>query len=333
MRFHNGDAKGEKMPDLELTAAFGDYDRTNILKMGAVRPEGVNLRVLSLPPAEIFFRMCRYQEFDLSEMSMGAHMFLLGEGNSPFVGMPAFPSRVFRHSMVYANTDSGVDEVADLNGKRVAIREWGMTAVVWIVGILAEEYGLDVGSVDWVAAIEPRVPIPMPPGARIRYMKPGQTVSNMLDSGEVDGALIHQVPECFAKGSPSVKRLFPDYKAAETAYYKRTGVHPMMHCVVLRRDVHEQNPWALGSIYQAMCEAREKTLELLSDNGALSAMIPFLPAVMDETREIFGDDFWPYGVEANRASLEKLLSYAHAQRLTPGPLEVADLFGESVRNT
>ena len=138
--------------------------------------------------------------------------------------------------------------MADLNGKRIAIREWGMTAVVWIVGILAEEYGLDVGSVDWVAAIEPRVPIPMPPGARIRYMKPGQTVSNMLDSGEVDGALtIHQVPECFAKGSPRVKRLvLPDYKAAETAYYRRTGVHPMMHCVVLRKDVHAQNPWALG---------------------------------------------------------------------------------------
>ena len=321
------------MPDLELTAAFGDYDRTNILKMGSVRPQGVNLRVLSLPPTEIFYRMCRYQEFDLSEMSMGAHMFLLGSGETPFVGMPAFPSRVFRHSMVYANTDAGVDEVTDLNGKRIVIREWGMTAVVWIVGILAEEYGLDVGSVDWVAAIEPRVPIPMPPGARIRYMKPGQTVSNMLESGEADGALIHQVPECFANGSPRVKRLFPDYKAAETEYYQRTGVHPMMHCVVLRRDVHERTPWALGSIYQAMCEAREETLESLNDNGALSAMIPFLPAVMDETREIFGDDFWPYGVEANRKSLEKLLSYAHGQGLTPMLLGLEDLFGESVLNT
>ena len=235
--------------------------------------------------------------------------------------------------MVYANTDAGVDEVPDLNGKRIAIREWGMTAVVWIVGILAEEYGLDVSSVDWVAAIEPRVPIPMPPGARIRYMKPGQTVSNMLESGEMDGALIHQVPECFAKGSPRVKRLFPDYKAAETEYYKRTGVHPMMHCVVLRKEIQERTPWALKAIYQAMCEAREKTLESLNDNGALSAMIPFLPAVMDETREIFGDDFWPYGVEANRTSLEKLLSYAHGQGLTPGLLDVEDLFGESVLDT
>ena len=321
------------MPDLELTAAFGDYDRTNILKMGSVRPQGVNLRVLSLSPTEIFFRMCRYQEFDLSEMSMGAHMFLLGQGDSPFVGMPAFPSRVFRHSMVYANADSSVDEVADLNGKRIAIREWGMTAVVWIVGILAEEYGLDVSSVDWIAETKPRVPIPMPPGARIRYMLPGQTVSDMLESGKVDGALIHQVPECFLKGSPSVKRLFPDYKAAETAYYKRTGIHPMMHCVVLRRDIHEQTPWVLGSVYDAMCKAREKTIELLSDNGALSAMIPFLPSVMDETRKIFGDNFWPYGVEANRTSLKKLLSYAHLQGLTPGLLKVEELFGESVLNT
>lgn len=321
------------MADLDLTAAFGDYDRTNVLKMGEVRPQGVNLRVVSLPPSEIFFRMCRHQEFDLSEMSMGAHLFLLGAGDSPFVGMPAFPSRVFRHSMAYANVDAGVDAVADLNGKRVAIREWGMTAVVWIVGILAEEYGLDVRAVDWVAATEPRVPIPMPPGARIRYMKPGQTISGMLESGEVDGALIHQVPACFSAGSPRVKRLFPDYKAAETAYYRRTGIHPMMHCVVLRREIHERNPWALRSVYQSMCAARERTLEALGDNGALSAMIPFLPAVMDETREVFGEDFWPYGVEANRGALEKLLLYARQQGLTPGLLEVEDLFGASVLGT
>lgn len=321
------------MPDLELAAAFGDYDRTNVLKMGAVRPKGVNLRVVTLPPSEIFFRMCRYREFDLSEMSMGAHVFLLGEGESPFVGMPAFPSRVFRHSMVYANADSGVEKVSDFNGRRVAIREWGMTAVVWIVGILAEEYGLDVSAVDWVAAVEPRVPIPMPPGARIRFMKRGQTISDVLESGEVDGALIHQTPACFASGSPRVKRLFPDYRAAETAYYARTGIHPMMHCVVLRRDVHDRNPWVLRSVYEAMREAREKTLESLSDTGALAAMIPFLPAVMDETRALFGENFWPYGVEANRKALEKLLSYAHRQGLTPGLLEVEDLFGESVLNT
>ena len=317
------------MPDLELTAAFGDYDRTSPLKTGDVRPKGVNLRVVTLPPSEIFFRMCRYREFDLSEMSMGAHMFLIGAGESPFVGMPAFPSRVFRHSMVYANADSGVEEAADFNGRRVAIREWGMTAVVWIVGILEEEYGLDPSAVEWVAALEPRVPVPMPPGARVRYMKRGRTISDMLESGEVDGALVHQAPACFLNGSPRVKRLFPDYRAVETAYYRRTGIHPMMHCVVLRRAIHKRNPWVLRSVYEAMREAREKTLAALSDNGALSAMIPFLPAVMDETRALFGENFWPYGVEANRRALEKLAAYAHRQGLTPRPLEVEELFGES----
>ncbi len=320
------------MSKLELYAAFGDYDRTGGLAAGRVSPGDIDLRTEMLPPTEIFTRMCKDLEFDLSEMSMGAHCYLLGTGDSPFVGMPAFPSKVFRHSMVYANTAAGVDKPEDLNGKRVAIREWGMTAVVWIVGILAEEYGLDVNSIDWVAAIDPRVPIRMPEGARVRNMEPGQTISSMLDSGEVDGALIHQVPECFRAGSPRVKRIFPDYGAAEIEYYRRTGIHPIMHCVVLRKDVYERDPWALRSVYDAMCEAKDRTLERISDVGALSAMVPLLPAVLDQTREVFGQDFWPYGIEANRKTLEKLVLYAYQQGLTPRLFEVEELFGESVRD-
>jgi len=318
------------MSKLELTAAFGDYDRTGMLMAGRVRPQGIDLQTIILPPTEIFSRMCRYQEFDLSEMSMGAHSYLLGTGDSPFVGMPAFPSRVFRHSMVYANTEAGVDKPDDLNGKRVAIREWGMTAVVWIVGILAEEYGLEVNSVDWVAATEPRVPIRMPKGANIRYMDPGQNLSDMLESGEVDGALIHEVPPCFEAGSPYVKRLFPDYGAAELDYFRKTGIHPIMHCVVLRKDVYERAPWVLLNVYEALCKAKENTIKRIMDTGSLSAIVPMLPAVMDQTREVFGDDFWPYGVEGNRKTLEKLILYAHQQGLTPKLLEVEKLFGESV---
>jgi len=199
------------------------------------------------------------------------------------------------------------------------------------VGILAEEHGLDIRSVEWVAALEPRVPIAMPPGVRIRYLKPGQSISDMLDSGEVGGALLHQVPACFAKGSPRVKRLFPDYKAAEIDYYRRTGIHPIMHCVVVLKEVHRRAPWALRSLYKAMCEARERTIRSLSDTGALSAMLPFLPSFMDETRALFGENFWPYGLGANRKTLEKLVRYAHQQGLTPRPLEAEELFGESVR--
>ena len=150
------------MKNLELTAAFNNYDRTGMLKNGLVRPEGIDLRIITLPPIEIFFRMCRFREFDASEMSMGSHCHLLGKGDSPFVGMPAFLSRAFRHSMVYFNVNSGIEKPEDLNGKRIAVLEWGMTALIWIIGILSEQYELDLTSIDWRAAVKPRVDIQLP---------------------------------------------------------------------------------------------------------------------------------------------------------------------------
>ena len=296
-----------------------------------MRPERIDLTCLTLYPPEIFYRMCRYQEFEVSEMSMGSHCFFLGQGESPFVGIPAFPSRVFRHSMVYVNNEAGIERPEELSGRRIAIREWGQTAFVWIIGILAEEYGLDILSVDWVQESEPRVPLRYPAGMRIRTMQRGETLSGMLDSGAVDAALIHQVPACYRQGSPRVRRLFEDFKVAEVDYYRRTGVFPIMHCAVVRADVHRRAPWALRSFYRALCEAKALALENIQDYGALSASVPLLPAVMEETREIFGEDFWPYGMEANRKTVEKVVLYAHQQGLTPRRLEVEELFGESVR--
>lgn len=316
---------------LTLTGAFGPYDRTEALRSGSVRPERIDLTCLTLYPPEIFYRMCRYQEFEVSEMSMGSHCFFLGQGESPFVGIPAFPSRVFRHSMVYVNNEAGIERPEELSGRRIAIREWGQTAFVWIIGILAEEYGLDILSVDWVQESEPRVPLRYPAGMRIRTMQRGETLSGMLDSGAVDAALIHQVPACYRQGSPRVRRLFEDFKVVEVDYYRRTGVFPIMHCAVVRADVHRRAPWALRSFYRALCEAKALALENIQDYGALSASVPLLPAVMEETREIFGEDFWPYGMEANRKTVEKVVLYAHQQGLTPRRLEVEELFGESVR--
>jgi 4,5-dihydroxyphthalate decarboxylase len=203
-----------------------------------------------------------------------------------------------------------------------------MTAVVWIVGILADRYGFDLSSVDWVAVKKPRVPIEMPVGARIRYMNKGQTLSDMLAAGEVDAALIHQAPDCYGAGTGPVKRMFPDYKAVEIDYYRETGIHPIMHCVVLRRDIFRQNPWALGSVYEALVKARRQTMEALLDSKALAVMLPFLPSYVEETRHIFGDDFWPYGLEANRKALATLARYACAQGLTAKELAVGVLFGE-----
>ena len=162
------------MADLILSAAFGNYDRINPLHTGAVRVNGIDLRILTLSPSEIFRRMCSDLEFDVSEMSMGAHAYLTGSDDNPFVAMPAFPSRAFRHGMVYANVDAGIEGAEDLNGKRIAIREWGMTAVVWIIGILAEEHGFDMRSVEWVAERPPRVPMRMPEGTHLRIMSRGE---------------------------------------------------------------------------------------------------------------------------------------------------------------
>tara|TARA_Y100001960_G_C14721655_1_gene852733 strand:- start:188 stop:1153 length:966 start_codon:yes stop_codon:yes gene_type:complete len=318
------------MSDLELTGAFGNYDRTHFLDTNSISPAGVNLRVLKFSPSDIFYRMCRYEEFDLSEMSMGAHLFLLAKGNSPFVGIPAFPSRVFRHSMVYANSNSGIKVPSDLNGKKIGIREWGMTAVVWIIGILKEEYGLNIETVDWFAAKEPRVPIQMPSGCKISLIPSDKNLSDLLETGEIDAALIHQVPQAFLRSPDKVFRLFPDYKNDEIDYYKRTGVHPIMHCVVLRKQLNQRFPWLLKNLYDAFEESRKKTIESLSDTGALSAMIPFLPAFMDETRSVFGNDYWPYGVKKNIKTLEKLTLYAHEQGLTDRVIQIDELFEKSV---
>jgi len=318
------------MKQLTLTGAFGDYDRIRALDSFSIQPDGIDLRILRLSPSDIFFRMCQFQEFDLSEMSMGAYCYLCGTNDNPFVAMPAFPSRAFRHSMVYYNVESGISKPEDLNGKRIAIREWGMTAVVWIVGILADIYGFDLRSIDWVAVKKPRVPIEMPEGTRISYMSDGQTLSDMLAAGDVDAALIHQAPDCFSAGMPQVRRMFPDYKSAEIEYYRQTGIHPIMHCVVLRRDIYQKYPWALRSIYEALQKARLQTVKALSDTKALAVMLPLLPAYVEETRQVFGEDFWPYGLDENRKTLERLVRYAHEQGLTKKELSVGELFADSV---
>ncbi len=317
------------MESITLTGAFGYYDRTRALDLDALRDSGLDLRLVHLPPSEIFARMCQNQEFDISEMSMGAYCYFCGQQENPFVAIPVFPSRAFRHSMVYYHAGAGINVPEDLNGKRIAIREWGMTAVVWIIGILGDRYGFDLHTVDWVAAKRPRVPLQMPAGAAISYMEEGQNLSEMLASGAVDAALIHQAPDCFAAGLPDVKRMFTDYKSAEIEYYRQTGIHPIMHCVVMRKDLYKRASWALDAIYRELKKARQRTLETLLDTKAFAVMLPLLPAYMAETKQIFGEDFWPYGLEANRLSLVVLARYAREQGITAKDLAVEQMFIEN----
>lgn len=311
---------------LRLSAGFGSSDRIAALRTGEVTAHGIELDLNIASPSEIFARMCGDLSYDVAEMSMGAYAYLVGSGDRSMVGLPAFTSRAFRHAMVYAASGSDIRCPADLNGKRIAIREWGMTAVVWIIGILAEEHGLDVRSIDWVAVRPPRVPIPMPEGASLRYLAPGETISSALESGTVDGALFHERVPKFESPNGPARRVFNDYINAERDYFRRTGIHPPMHCVVVRRELAERNPWIVDALYAALCESKDKAANDLLKTGALSAMLPFLAHAIDETRAIFGEDWWPYGVERNQVSLERFTRYAYEQALTPRQLAVSELF-------
>jgi len=314
------------MTYLELNTAFGDYDRITALRTGDVVADGVQLQIACLEPSDIFARMCSNLEFDVAEMSMGAHMFLLGTGASPFVGVPAFPSRAYRHSMAYAHVDANIDNPADLNGKTIAIREWGTTALIWIIGILTDEYGFDMRSVDWVAARPARVPLQLPAGVNLRYMTADESISSLLDSRGVDAALHHEEVACFDSGSNNVKRVFSNHAQAEIAYHQRTGMHPIMHCVVMRADLHARLPWVRDALYDALEKSRQHAANELLKTGTLAAMIPFLPQIIADTQTRFGLNWWPYGLDANRDCLDKLASYAHAQGLTPRLLSAAEMF-------
>jgi 4,5-dihydroxyphthalate decarboxylase len=311
-----------------LTAAFGEYDRTWPLRSGDIRVVGAELDLEFLEPGDIFRRMCDEQAFDVSEMSLGAHCHLTGSGESPFVGIPAFPSRAFRHAMVLVHDAAGIREPSDLNGKRIGIREWGMTAVVWIVGILAEHHGFDIASARWVAQRPARVPMALPEGVEMQVLGPGQDLVSLLEAGDLDAALLLSSPASMAGAAGPLRYLFEDPAAEERAWHRRTGLHPLMHTVVMRRTLHAQQPELAPRIYQALCRAREHAMERLADTGVLSAMLPFMAQYVSETRTLFGEDYWPYGIRANQGELEALLRYAHQQALTPRLLEPRELFAE-----
>ena len=319
--------------DIELLAAFGEYDRTWPLRSADVQIPGVRLDVHFLEPSDIFRRMCAEQAFDVSEMSLGAHCSMTAAGDCPFVGLPAFPSRAFRHAMIFLNEDSGIDVPADLNGKRIGIREWGMTAVVWIVGILGDHYGFDLHSAKWVAAQAPRVAMPMPANTAMRILEPGEDLVSMLETGDLDAALLLSDPSTSRNGRSNVRRLFSQHAAEERAYYQRTGLHPLMHTVVLRRALYEAHNGLAERLYAGLCRAREHAKERLADTGVLSAMLPFLAQHVAETREAFGEDYWPYGVEPNRPELECLVRYAYEQGLTSRQLAAAELFAPEFADT
>jgi 4,5-dihydroxyphthalate decarboxylase len=315
-----------------LTLACWDYDRTLPLAQGDVRPAGVDLTYLNLPVEETFFRMARFREFDAAELSLSSYVISLGD-DAPFVAIPVFPSRAFRHNGVYVHAASGITEPADLAGRLVGVPEYQLTAAVWIRGILAERHGLPVASVRYRTGglHQPgrtdKITHSAPPGVEIAPIPPGQTLAGMLAEGGIDALYSPRTPRPFAVGDPRVARLFADPRATEEQYYAATRIFPIMHVIVLRRDVYERRRWLARSLQAAFEEARALTVARMAETAATRYLVPWLYADLERTQQVMGTDFWTYGLTAdNEHTLRTFLRYSHEQGLASRRFEPAELF-------
>lgn len=313
-----------------LSLACGAYDRTFPLIDGRVKIEGVELSGLALPVEEVFYRTATYREFDVSEMSFSSYLLTLSRG-APFVAIPVFPSRAFRHNGIYVRTDGPITKPEDLRGGIVGVPEYQVTAAVWIRGILAEFHDVPVESVRYRTGglREPgrveKLPIDVP-GVEIEPIPADTTLGRLLVDGEIDAIYTPRVPPEFLAGDPRIRRLFEDPRAAEIAYFRRTRIFPIMHTIVIRRDVYERDRWIAQSLMKAFGAAKDIATSALLETTALSTALPFAYQEAEELVELMGRDYWAYGLEPNRHTIETLVRYAHEQALIPDRYAIEDLF-------
>lgn len=312
---------------LRISLACWDYDRTQALRDGTVVPEGVDLTYLALPPEETFYRMLRHREFDVAEMSLSSYAM----DPSPFVAIPVFPSRTFRHGSIYLAPESGVAEPGDLVGRLVGVPEYQITAAVWIRGILAEHHGVPVESVRYRTGglHEPgrveKVALSLPAEVEVAPIGPGETLDGLLRTSQLDALYTARAPRSFG-AIAGVRRLFPDPGAAERAYLRETGIFPIMHTVVIRREVYERDRWLAGSLLDAFTRAKQLVYPRLREATALKVSLPWTVSAAEEAVALLGEDFWPYGLAANRTVLETFLRYSYEQGLAGQQYRPEDLF-------
>jgi 4,5-dihydroxyphthalate decarboxylase len=299
---------------------------------GRVQVDGAALNFLNLPVEETFFRMARYREFEISEMSLSSYCISLSKPERPFIAIPVYPSRFFRHSCIYVNASSGIKTAKDLIGKRIASPEYQMTAPVWIRGILSDHYGVPVDAQPYLFGGEEetgrfeKIKLNLPENIKVGPIGPDQTLSQMLYDGELDALYTARMPSTYLKGDGKVVRLFENYEEVERNYFQETGIFPIMHVVVIRRDVYEANRWIAQSLMKAFLKAKELAYHDLYETAALKTMLPWLTAHVEDARKLIGKDWWSYGLEGNMKNLETFTRYHFEQGLSPKKLEVADLF-------
>ena len=320
------------MQQLPLTIAFGSNEHLEPLRDGVVRPQGIDLNYQTVDPVTTLVdRMVKGQEFHVSEMFLALYFTARAQGQFPYVAVPIFPSRVFRHSFIFINTNSGIREPSDLRGKRIGLPEYRQTASVWIKGILQHEYGIDLSTISWFEGgynePRPRDMMDIAPAGPISldFISETDTLDAMLERGDLDALLGAGRPASFGV-APQVQRLFPDYVDVERAYFLRTSLYPIMHTMVLREDLYQEQPWVAQSMYEAAFTAKEQTWSRLRSAGTPGAMAPWGLSDLEAVDNVFGADPWPNGLEANRANLETLMGYLVEQGLLPAPAPIDEMF-------
>lgn len=320
------------MSRLALTVATWDYDRVRPLIDGRVKVEGCDVNYLTMPVEECFERAYFRGEFEVAELGFSPFLISLSRGTAPYVALPVFLSRMFRHSAVYIRTDRGIADPSDLVGKTIGVPEYQMSAALWFRGFLADELGIKPTDIKWVqAGLEnpgrrEKFPLNLPQGFPLVSCN-DTSLSRLLTDGAIDGIISARAPSCFTEGHAKVRRLFPDYRAAEQAYYKKSGLFPIMHALGIRRDVHEKNPWLGASLYKAFLQAKRIAEADLAEVTALKVGLPWVTAEYEATKALMGEDFWSYGLtEANRKTLATMARYSYEQGLATRLLSVDEMF-------
>ena len=323
------------MSELSITVACNDYDRVRPLADGRVPIEGCDVNFIALGPEEVFFRAFGGSEFDVSELSLSSYLMSVARGDGNYVAIPAFVSRMFRHSAIYTRTDRGIEVPEDLRGREVGVPEYQVTAALWVRGLLCDEYGVGPSEIGWrtggveEAGRREKLALELPSEIDVRSISKDKALGPMLAAGEIDALVAPRAPRCFVDAEPGVGRLFTDYRAAERDYFAKTGLFPIMHVIGVRRALLERHPWLASSVYKAFQKAKEIAVAELANSTALHATLPWLTAELEQTRSLMGEDYWPYGAEENRATLQALTRYSFEQGLTPRPLEIEELFASS----